>query len=88
MSLTQVYATQLESPRDQSLRNAKQPSYLGGRNVMTRVELTHGDLLDLGVGQRHRGPVLLLAKLLWPRWLLRRAAAKSFGLFLLVSGTK
>ena len=88
MSLTQVYATQLESPGTKAYTQRQAARLFGGAcNVVTRVELTHGDLLESGVGQRHRGPVLLLAKLLWPRWLLRRAA-KSFGLFLLISGTK
>jgi ubiquinone/menaquinone biosynthesis C-methylase UbiE len=71
-SLRDVYAKHLESPgtKAYSCREAKR---LCSRfsSVLTRVELTHGDLLEGAVGQQHGGRFLALAKRLWPRWLLK-----------------
>lgn len=61
--------------------------FQGASKVSTGVEPTHGDLLESGAGQRHKAPVLAVARRLWRRRLLRRVG-KRFGLFLLVSGTK
>jgi hypothetical protein len=87
-SMSEIYSTYLESPgtKAYTCREAEQ-LFAGASEVKTRVELTHGDLLESGAGQRHEGRVLALARRIWPRWLLRRVA-KRFGLFLLVSGTK
>lgn len=49
--------------------------------------MTRGDLLESGAGQRYGGAALRLARLIWPRWLLRRVAGR-LGFFLLVSGRK
>ena len=87
-SMAEIYATHLESPgtKAYTCREAAQ-LFAGASGVVTRVELTHGDLLESGAGQRHEGRVLAIARLIWPRWLLRRVAGR-FGLFLLMSGTK
>jgi SAM-dependent methyltransferase len=87
-SLSEIYATHLESPgtKAYTCREAAR-LFAGASHVVTRVELTHGDLLASGAGQRHEGRVLAIARRIWPRWLLRRVAGR-FGLFLLVSGTK
>ena len=87
-SMAKIYATHLESPgtKAYTCREAAQ-LFAGASGVVTRVELTHGDLLESGAGQRHKGRVLALARRIWPRWLLRRVA-RQFGLFLLVSGKK
>lgn len=87
-SMAEIYSTYLESPgtKAYTCRRAAQ-LFAGAADVATRVELTHGDLLESGAGQRHEGRVLALARRIWPRWLLRRVA-KRFGLFLLVSGMK
>ncbi len=86
--MAEIYATHLESPgtKAYTCREAAR-LFAGASNVVTRVELTHGDLLESGAGQRHEGRALALARRIWPRWLLRRVAGR-FGLFLLVSGTK
>lgn len=88
MSLAEVYANYLESPGTKALtqREARE-LFRGATSVTTKIELTHGDLLESGAGQRHAGPVLAIARRLWPRWFLRRAC-RHFGLFLLISGTK
>ena len=87
-SMAEIYSTYLESPgtKAYTCHEAAQ-LFAKASEVKTRVELTHGDLLESGAGQRHEGRVLALARRIWPRWLLRRVA-KRFGLFLLVSGTR
>ena len=87
-SRAKIYSTYLESPgtKAYTCHEAAQ-LFAKASEVKTRVELTHGDLLESGAGQRHEGRALALARRIWPRWLLRRVA-KRFGLFLLVSGTK
>ncbi len=88
ISPAHIYATYLESPgtKAYTCQQAK-ALFSGASNLVTRVELTHGDLLDSGAGQRHTGRVLSIARKIWPCWLLRHVA-KNFGLFLLISGTK
>ena len=88
ISLAEVYSAYLESPgtKAYTCRGAEE-LFAGAADVATRVELTHGDLLDSSAGQRHEGRILRTARRFWPRWLLRRVA-KRWGLFLLVSGTR
>jgi len=38
-------------------------------------------------GQRHRGPLLTVARVIWPRWFLR-TFCKGLGLFMLIEATK
>lgn len=88
MSLARIYATRLESPGTKAFtRQEAKKLFQGATGLDVQVLLTHGDLLASGAGQRHEGFALNLARRLWPRWLLR-CAAKPFGLFLLISGTK
>jgi len=49
--------------------------------------LTHADLLSSGAGQRHRGPLLAIARRLWPRRAIRRWCSEH-GAFLLITATK
>lgn len=88
MSLAEVYAKHLESPGTKAY-SIEQARRLFHRyvDVEIRTELTHGDLLSSDAGQRHPGRVLAMARLFWPRWLLRRVCAKN-GLFMLIEGTK
>jgi SAM-dependent methyltransferase len=88
VGLEEIYSKWLESPGTKSYSKAQAASLFdGATEVVCRVELTHGDLLESGAGQRHGGVALDLARRFWPRWLLRRVA-KRFGLFLLISGRK
>jgi SAM-dependent methyltransferase len=87
-SLAEIYSKHLESPGTKAFtRGQARQLFAGATEVTIRVELTHGDLLESGAGQRHESRVLSIARHVWPRWLLRRVA-KRFGLFLLLSGTK
>jgi SAM-dependent methyltransferase len=88
LSLTDVYARYLESPgtKAYSVAEARQLFASFGQ-VQIRTVLTHGDLLESGAGQRHRGPLLSLARVVWPRSLLRRWLPGA-GLFMLIKARK
>jgi len=86
--LDRVYAEHLESPGTKAYTPAGiRTLFQGFSRVATSVELSNGDLLEGEAGQRHRGPLLALARRLWPRPLIRRAFARQ-GLFLLVEAVK
>jgi SAM-dependent methyltransferase len=87
-TLADIYATHLESPGTKAY-TVQEARRLFDRfaNVEIETVLTHGDLLTSDVGQRHRGPLLTIAKALWPRWLIRTLLPRH-GLFLLARATK
>lgn len=86
--LDEIYAMHLESPGTKAYRLAEaRTMFEGATDLQTRVQLSHGDLLSSGAGQRHEGPLLHIARRVWPRRLLRRIAT-THGLYLLISGKK
>jgi hypothetical protein len=86
--LEHIYATFLESPgtKAYTVNEARQ---LFGQfsNVLIAIEVNYGGLLQSEVGRRHRGPLLSIAKKLWPRWLIRKLL-KRHGLYLLITAVK
>jgi SAM-dependent methyltransferase len=83
-----IYAEHLESP------GTKAYSYSEARDIFSQFSsvtmstpLSHGDLLDSEVGQRHRGLVLRIAKSIWPGWLIRLIFPRA-GLFMLIEAAK
>jgi ubiquinone/menaquinone biosynthesis C-methylase UbiE len=88
MTLTEVYSRYLESPgtKAYSVPEAKR-MFARFSTVRAQVVLTHGDLLESAVGQRHRGTLLTMARRVWPRTLLRRFAPGQ-GLFMLIEAIK
>lgn len=88
--LAEIYGRYLESPgtkaysRDEARRMLHEA---GLERVETAIHLSHGDLLSSGAGQRHRGPLLYMARRLWPRWALR-SFFSSWGLFMTVRAEK
>ena len=83
-SFKDVYANHLESP------GTKAYSYTQARelfsifsHVSISSPLTHVDLLESDVGQKHRGSFLSIAKFFWPRWLIKRVLPNA-GLFMMV----
>ena len=88
LSLTQVYAKYLESPGTKAY-TIGQAEHMFRRfeTVSAHSQLSFGDLLQSEVGQRHRGPLLSLAKKVWPRGLIRRLLSRH-GLMLLVEARK
>jgi len=87
-SLADIYAQHLESPGTKAY-TVKEAHKLFAAFSSVEIEtvLTHGDLLTSDAGQRHRGPLLTIAKALWPRWLVRTLLPRH-GLFLLARARK
>jgi ubiquinone/menaquinone biosynthesis C-methylase UbiE len=87
-SLNSIYSEHLESPGTKAY-TYKEASELFVNFKINSIKsnLTHADLLESEVGQRHRGFFLSMAKKLWPRWFFK-SFMKSHGLFLFTSLTK
>jgi len=88
LSLREIFARYMESPGTKAYSVAEARKLVGRfSEVHIRTVLTHGDLLESGAGQRHRGPLLTVAQRLWPRWLIRRFLSNA-GLFMLIEAKK
>ena len=86
--LGSIYAEHLESPGTKAYSIAKaRQLFTAFRDIQISTPLTHGDLLESDVGQRHRGLALTLTKILWPRWFIRRFLPGA-GLFMLIEARK
>lgn len=87
-SLSYIYAHYLESPGTKAFTK-RQARELFRKFSQQKISilLGFGDLLEGGVGQRHRGPLLRVAKSIWPRWLLRRYC-KGHGLAMIIEASK
>lgn len=86
--LAEIYAKYLESPgtKAYTVPEARE-LFRGFDSVKIETVLTHGDLLSSAAGQRHGGIVLSVARIIWPRWLIKRLLPK-FGLFMLITAVK
>lgn len=85
-SMAEVYSEHLESPGTKAYtvkRTRELVRRAGFLGADIRIQLGPGDLLQGGVGQRHQGTLLHIAKALWPRKLLH-ILAPSLGLYLLI----
>jgi len=87
-SLDEILARYLESPgtKGYSISEARR-LFAAWTEVNISIVLSHGDLLASAAGQRHSGPLLSVARSLWPRALLRRVAPQ-LGLFMLIDARK
>jgi ubiquinone/menaquinone biosynthesis C-methylase UbiE len=89
-SMAQIYSEYLESPGTKAY-TVKEANKLvrraGFRDGTVRVQLGPGDLLEGGVGQRHQGRLLQIAKAIWPRPLFR-TLTPSLGLYLLIEARR
>jgi SAM-dependent methyltransferase len=86
--LAEIYARYLESPGTKAFSAPEARRLFSSfRDVQIRMQLCHGDLLESEAGQRHRDPILALARKLWPRALLKRAVP-ALGLFMLIEARK
>ena len=87
-SLTDIYSQHLESPGTKAYTKAQGKELFAAFSDCTvRTVLTHGDLLESDAGQRHRGPLLSIARRLWPRALIRSVTPHA-GLFMLIEARK
>ena len=86
-SLTDIYASHLESPGTKGYTVAEARRLLAPFSAShIRVAVSFGDLLLGEAGQHHSGRGLTIAKRLWPRPLVRRLPA--LGLLLLIEAVK
>lgn len=88
LSLEHLYSCFLESPgtKAYSIKEAKL-MLRDFSEVNITTTLTHGDLLESNIGQRHRGHILNLIRQIWPRWLIRRCFPRA-GLYMLIKAKK
>ena len=89
-SLRGIYDRYLESPGTKAYTVAEAKALCtqaGFRTSSVHIQLNHGDLLEGTVGQRHPGAALELARMVWPRALLRRFA-RGLGLYLLIEAQR
>jgi hypothetical protein len=87
-SLNTIYSDHLEN------LGTKAYTYNEAKSLFSKFDiesidspLTHADLLNSEVGQKHRGGYLSIAKKIWPRWFFKAFMQKN-GLFLFVTLTK
>ena len=90
LPMRQVYSDYMESPGtkaytvEEAYRLCDQAKL---RSPVISVQLSHGDLLEGEVGQRHGGYLLAIAKRVWPRAIVR-TIAKPLGLYLFIEVTR
>lgn len=86
--LASIYARYLESPgtKAYSVADARY-LFRQYKMVLINIQLGHGDLLTSQAGQRHEGTLLNVARMIWPRWILKRRLQR-YGLFMLIEATK
>jgi ubiquinone/menaquinone biosynthesis C-methylase UbiE len=88
LALDHIYANYLESPGTKAYTYSEARQMCSRfRDVKITTPLSHADLLESAVGQRHRGRVLALAGFLWPRWIIRRVFPSS-GIFMMIQARK
>lgn len=88
ISLNAIYGRYLESPGTKAYTISEAMTLFSAfQEVRIRTVLTHGDLLESSVGQRHGGFVLTVARRLMPRSLIRRFFPQ-LGLFMLITARK
>jgi SAM-dependent methyltransferase len=87
-SLATIYSRYLESPGTKAYSIDEAERLFGSfSEVKIRTILGHGDLLSSLAGQRHQGLMLSIARLIWPRWFIRRFFSNA-GLFMLIEARK
>ena len=86
--LEEIYAKHLESPGTKAYsRDEAFKLFDDFTHVEISTPLAHGDLLESSVGQRHQGLSLAIARLIWPRWLIRRLFPNN-GLTMMITAYK
>lgn len=87
-SLKTIYSKYLESPGTKAYSYKEAKNLFSDFNkVKINTLLTHGDLLTSDAGQRHRGVLLNIAKLFFPRYIIKNLFPRN-GLFMLINVTK
>lgn len=90
LTLGDIYSMYLESPGTKAYTKREGEALCkqaGFKRYTVSIQLNHGDLLEGGVGQRHQGGLLSIAKALWPRRLFK-SLTPFLGLYLLIEAHK
>jgi SAM-dependent methyltransferase len=86
--LVEIFMRYMESPGTKAYSVDEARGLLARfEDVDIAIQLTHGDLLSSEAGQRHRGPLLTMARAIWPRSIIR-ALFPRLGLFMLITARK
>ncbi len=87
-SLRDIYFHHLESEGTQAFSVAEAKDFFKDfLGVHIEINLTHGDLLTSGAGQRHQGLLLNIARKIWPRKLIK-TFFPNHGLFMKIRAVK
>ena len=87
-SLNDIYFNHLESLGTKCYTiSAAKEMFSQFDQVDITIQFSQGDLLEGAAGQRHRGILLSAARILWPRWIIKKIF-KNHGLFLLIEAHK
>lgn len=90
MSLKQICSEHLQGPGEKTYtpEEARAMAVRAGfSDCQISVQLCHGDLLQGAVGARHTGPLLIIARALWPRRFIKRFLAR-YGLYLVIEARR
>jgi SAM-dependent methyltransferase len=88
-SLADIYAHHLENPGTKAYTVHEAAGLFSGFSRILDIHtlITPSDLLLGEAGQQHHGPILTVARAVWPRWLIRRAFRRH-GLWLMIEAVK
>ena len=87
-SLDFIYSNYLESPGTKAYSKSQTKKLFSQfSQVKIHTPLSPADLLESDAGQRHRGFILKLAYLIWPRSIIK-ILFKNFGLAMLITAKK
>jgi len=90
MKLKQVCSEHLQGPGEKIYTPQEARAMVLGAgfgDCRMTVQLCHGDLLQGAVGARHTGPLLAIARALWPRRFIKRFLPR-YGLYLVIEARK
>lgn len=89
-SLKQICSEHLQGPGEKTYTPEETRAMVFGAgfaDCKMSVQLCHGDLLQGEVGARHTGPLLIVARALWPRRIIKRYLAR-YGLYLVIEARR
>lgn len=90
VGMKEIYSSYLESPGTKAY-SIEEARFLckSFAHFEARIELSTGDLLEADAGARHKGPLLSLARKIYPRFLIRFLSRfVPIGLFMLITVKK
>ena len=88
ITLDEIYSKYLESPGTKAYtKNQAFELFKKFKEVKIKTVLTHADLLSSKAGQRHEGFILSVARILYPRFIIK-IIFKNFGLFMIINAVK